>query len=96
MNEAEKKRKFSENSCNSWQGQLSFEEAFQELEDTVHRLEGGGLTLDESIALFERGMKLAEHCGLKLDDAELKVSQLAPSDEGGYETMPFEEEDTLR
>ena len=72
---------------------LSFEEAFKELEDTVHRLEGGGLTLDESIALFERGMKLAKHCGQKLDDAELKVSQLVLLDEGGYEAIPFEEED---
>ena len=74
---------------------LSFEEAFKELEGTVHRLEGGGLTLDESIALFERGMKLAKHCGRKLDDAELRVSQLVPSDEGSYKTIPFEEEDTL-
>jgi exodeoxyribonuclease VII small subunit len=73
---------------------LSFEEAFKELEDTVHRLEGGGLTLDESIALFERGMTLAEHCGQRLDDAELKVSQLVPSDEGGYEMAPFEGEDS--
>jgi exodeoxyribonuclease VII small subunit len=72
---------------------LSFEEAFKELEDTVHRLEGGGLTLDESIALFERGMTLAEHCGQKLDDAELKVSQLVSSKEGGYITVPFEEEE---
>jgi exodeoxyribonuclease VII small subunit len=74
---------------------LSFEEAFKELEDTVHQLEEGGLTLDESIALFERGMRLAEHCGQKLDDAELKVSQLVPSDEGGYRTMPFEEKGAL-
>ena len=70
---------------------LSFEEAFKELEDTVQRLEGGGLTLDESIALFERATKLAQHCGQKLDDAQLKVSQLAPLDEGGYQTVPFEE-----
>jgi exodeoxyribonuclease VII small subunit len=71
---------------------LTFEETFKDLEDTVHRLEEGGLTLDESIALFEQGMKLAEHCGQKLDDAELKVSQLVPSDEGGYKIIPFEEE----
>jgi exodeoxyribonuclease VII small subunit len=74
---------------------LSFEEAFKELEDAVHRLEEGGLTLDESIALFERGTKLAEHCGQKLDDAELKVMQLVSSDEEGYETVPFKQEDTL-
>ena len=71
---------------------LSFEEAFKELEDTVQRLEGGGLTLDESITLFEWGMKLAKQCGQKLDDAELKVSQLVPSDEGGYAMTPFEED----
>jgi exodeoxyribonuclease VII small subunit len=71
----------------------SFEEAFKKLEDTVHRLEGGGLTLDESIALFEWGMRLTKHCGQKLDDAELKVSQLVPSDDGGYIAVPFEEED---
>lgn len=71
---------------------LSFEEAFKELEDTVHRLEGGGLTLDESIALFERGMRLAKHCGRKLDDAELRVSQLVPSGEGVYVITPFEED----
>ncbi len=72
---------------------LTFEEAFKELEDTVHQLEGGGLTLDESIALFERGTKLAQHCGQKLDEAELKVSQLAYSDEGGHKIIPFEERD---
>lgn len=72
---------------------LSFEEASRELEDTVHRLEGGGLTLDESIALFERGMRLAKHCGQKLDEAELKVSQLVRSDAEGYMKIPFEEKD---
>lgn len=74
--------------------ELSFEEAFKELEDTVHRLEGGGLTLDESIALFERGMRLAKYCSQKLDDAELKVSQLISSEAGGYKLVPFEEKDT--
>jgi exodeoxyribonuclease VII small subunit len=74
---------------------LSFEEAFRDLEETVRRLEEGDLTLDESIALFEQGQALARHCGERLDRAELRVSQLVPSseqDEGGYETVPFEEE----
>ena len=74
---------------------LSFEEAFKELEETVRRLEEGDLTLDESIVLFERGQALAQHCGEKLDRAELRVSQLVPAsgqNESGYEIVPFEEE----
>ncbi|MFB0537409.1 MAG: exodeoxyribonuclease VII small subunit [Anaerolineae bacterium] len=74
---------------------LSFEEAFKELEEAVHRLEEGDLTLEESIALFERGQALARYCGEKLDRAELRVSQLVPSsgqNEGDYETVPFEGE----
>jgi exodeoxyribonuclease VII small subunit len=56
---------------------LSFEVAFGELETTVERLEAGDLTLEEAIALYERGMRLARHCGTMLDTAELQVQQLA-------------------
>ena len=55
---------------------LSFEQAFGELEATVQRLEGGDLTLDEAIALYERGMGLARRCNDTLDAAELRVQQL--------------------
>ena len=71
---------------------LTFEAAFHELEETVRRLAGGELPLDESIALFERGQRLAEHCGQVLDRAELKVSKLEPSEDTGYEAVPFESE----
>jgi exodeoxyribonuclease VII small subunit len=56
---------------------FSFEEAYRELETTVQRLEAGDLTLEEAIALYERGMRLARHCGDALDAAELQVQQLA-------------------
>ncbi len=56
---------------------LSFEEAFRELEETVRRLETGDLTLEESIVLFEKGQALARHCSAALDQAELRVSQLS-------------------
>jgi exodeoxyribonuclease VII small subunit len=55
---------------------LSFEDSYLRLEQVIAKLEGGELSLDESVALFEEGMRLAQHCGQKLDDAELKVSQL--------------------
>jgi exodeoxyribonuclease VII small subunit len=67
---------------------LSFEEAFAELEATVARLERGDLALEESITLFERGQALAAHCNLKLDKSELRVRQLLPDSEG--ETAPFD------
>jgi len=56
---------------------LSFEDAFGELEATVQRLEEGELTLEEAIALYERGMGLARRCGEALDAAELQMQQLA-------------------
>ena len=56
---------------------LSFEDAFDELEKAVQRLEGGDLTLDEAIALYERGIHLAQCCSDTLDSAELKVQELA-------------------
>jgi exodeoxyribonuclease VII small subunit len=68
---------------------LSFEQAFQELEETVQRLEAGNLTLEEAIALFERGTQLAAYCGKLLDQAELRVRQLVPAPEGGYELAEF-------
>jgi len=57
--------------------QLSFEEAYRELEATVHKLEEGSLTLEESLALYERGMRLARRCQAALDAAEMQVEQMA-------------------
>ncbi|TET52767.1 MAG: exodeoxyribonuclease VII small subunit [Anaerolineales bacterium] len=57
---------------------LSFEEAFAELEETVGKLEEGGLTLEESLTLFERGQALAARCNVQLDEADLKVRKLTP------------------
>ncbi len=64
---------------------LTFEQAFSEVEETVQKLEAGGLTLEESLALFERGQALASRCNVQLDEAELQVRQLSP--EG---VVPFE------
>lgn len=60
---------------------LTFEQAFTELEEIVSRLESAELSLDDSIALFERGQALAAQCAKLLDAAELKVKQLTPNGE---------------
>jgi exodeoxyribonuclease VII small subunit len=57
--------------------QLSYEEAFAELESIVMALESDERPLDESLALFERGQALARHCTKMLDLAELRVQQLS-------------------
>jgi len=56
----------------------SFENLFTELQATVAKLEAGDLSLDESLALFQRGMDLAKKCGAMLDAAELRIKQLVP------------------
>jgi exodeoxyribonuclease VII small subunit len=53
-----------------------FETLYKRLEETVSRLEEGGLTLDQSIELYEEGMKLAKRCQELLRDADLKVTKL--------------------
>ena len=55
---------------------LTFEQAFAELEESVRTLERGDLPLEESLALYERGQELSVYCTKLLDEAELKVQQV--------------------
>lgn len=55
---------------------MSFEEALAELEQIVRRLEEGRISLDESLALWERGETLHELCRARLDQAESRVAEL--------------------
>lgn len=57
---------------------LSFEHAFAELQQVVEELRSDSLTLDRSLALYERGTALAARCDLLLTTAELRVSQAEP------------------
>ncbi len=52
---------------------LSYEAAYEQLEALVARLESGELPLEESVALYERGQRLAAHCQTLLEEAELKI-----------------------
>lgn len=60
----------------------TFESSVAELEKIVAQLEGGDVTLDESLTLFERGIKLSKSCQKMLDEAEKKVSILMTTDDG--------------
>jgi exodeoxyribonuclease VII small subunit len=62
--------------------QLSYEQAREELVEVVRRLEGGGTNLEESLALWERGEKLAQICQAWLDGAKKRLdAAMAAEDE---------------
>ena len=67
---------------------LSFEEAFQRLNEMTESLDDGGLSLADATARYEEGMKLVRRCNQLLDEAELKISNLKDS----FESAPDEEE----
>lgn len=72
-------------------GAMSFEAAMAALEEIVERLESGDTPLEESIALYERGASLREHCEKKLSDAELRVRRIVAGPEGeAAGTEPFD------
>jgi len=58
-------------------GELTFEQAQVELEQIVERLEHGQASLDEALALWQRGEQLYALCRARLDDAQGKVEELA-------------------
>jgi exodeoxyribonuclease VII small subunit len=55
---------------------LSFEQAYDELEEIIAKLESGELALEESVTLYERGRQLSAHCQTLLDKAELRIQKL--------------------
>lgn len=60
----------------------SYEALMARLEEVVDRLEGGGLSLEESLAAFEEGVGLVRAGEARLDEAEKKVEQLLAGPDG--------------
>jgi exodeoxyribonuclease VII small subunit len=69
----------------------SFEEVLRELEEIVNRLEQGDLPLEESLQLFEQGVKLSRSCHTKLDEAQKRLEILLKDEEGMMMTRPFDQ-----
>ena len=67
--------------------QSSFEDALNELEALVEQMESGDLSLDQSLAAFEKGVALTRQCQKALSEAELKVQALTSAD---GEPEPFD------
>lgn len=67
----------------------SFEESLTKLEAVVAKLEGGELTLEQSVELYEQGMQLSELCKAELDRAEGRVQMLMRGKGGRLEPQDF-------
>ena len=64
---------------NSSLSDLSYEQAFSELESIVEALESEHKPLDDSLQLYERGQILVQYCMALLDQADLRIRQLNPN-----------------
>jgi exodeoxyribonuclease VII small subunit len=72
---------------------LPFDKSLEELRGVVARLEEGGLPLEESIALYERGVALHGHCASLLDSAELRVQRLVDGAAGAPRALDLRPDD---
>lgn len=70
-----------------------FEAALARLEEIVKELETGDLPLEQSLKLFEEGIKLSRLCNKRLEEAERRVEILLKSKNGTITAQPFEEQD---
>ncbi len=73
--------------------EMTYEQAFEELQQIVGSLESGKMPLDEALKLFERGQALSDRCSALLEQAELRLRQLVPDERGevGEEELDLEE-----
>jgi exodeoxyribonuclease VII small subunit len=70
-----------------------FETVLKKLEEVVQRLEGGELSLDDSLKAFEEGVKYANFCARKLDEAESRVELLLKQKDGTFVKKEFRPEE---
>lgn len=71
---------------------LTFEDALKRLEEIVVQLEGNRLALEQSLEMFEEGVKLVRLCANRLDAAERRIEMLLTDKEGRLHAAPFPED----
>ncbi len=67
-----------------------FEDALKRLQELVEKLEKGDLPLEEAMECFSEGIRTAQFCHKKLEEAEKKVQMLLQDQQGGWASAPFE------
>lgn len=70
-------------------GKKKFEDALEELEKVVEQIESGELSLEDSLAAFEQGVRLVKYCNQKLTEVERKIELLVKDKEGKLQLEPL-------
>ena len=68
---------------------ISFEDAVRRLEKIAAELEGANIALDDSLRLYEEGVKLIRYCNIMLEEAQRKIKRLSVNGEGELEEKDF-------
>ncbi|MGA2775172.1 MAG: exodeoxyribonuclease VII small subunit [Candidatus Omnitrophota bacterium] len=71
--------------------ELKFEDALKKLEKIVGQLEGGELSLDEALKVYEEGIELSRTCAQRLDNAKKKIDILTKNKKGEFGLKPLNE-----
>ena len=71
-----------------------FETSLKKLEEIVHKLEGGALSLEDSLKAFEEGVRHSSFCAKKLDEAERRVEVLLKRKDGTFAREVFDADET--
>ena len=66
---------------------VTFEQAYERLEQILEKMNSGTLSLEDSLKFYEEADKLIGHCNKKLSDAETKIEMLVKNREGGKPEM---------
>ncbi len=69
--------------------ELTFEEALARLQQILQSLESGNAPLDDSLAMYEEGVRLVKLCNQKLDSAQQRVKILETGEDGNYSEQDF-------
>lgn len=72
--------------------EAKFEDQLKRLEDIVGRMESGDLTLDESLKLYEEGIKLSQGCTKRLEEAQKRIEVLLRSSSGESRAVPADDD----
>ena len=72
--------------------ELKFEDQLKRLEDIVGKMESGDLTLDESLKLYEEGVKLSQSCTKRLEEAQKRIEILLRGGSGELKTVEADDD----